>query len=60
MTDSLGRQWHIMERDDGSISIYYCLAQSPGIHYVVFDSMTDLIIPETSAAPTAPNSPGTS
>lgn len=38
LTDSQGRTWHIMERDGGSISVYYTLPDSPA-HYIVFDSL---------------------
>ena len=40
MTDEQGREWYIMQRDDGSIVLYY---KNPGIeaHWVVFDDVAD-------------------
>ena len=40
-TDSQGRTWHALEREGGSISIYYTRAGSAA-HYVVFDSLEGL------------------
>ena len=40
-TDSQGRTWHALEREGGSISIYYTRASSAA-HYVVFDSLEGL------------------
>ena len=37
-TDSQGRAWYIMEREDKSISIYYTHPDQPG-HNVVYDSL---------------------
>ena len=34
------REWHVIERADGSISFYYTYARSiSGAHYVVFDTL---------------------
>lgn len=37
-TDRQGRTWHIMERDGGSICVYYTI---PGAvaHFVVYDTL---------------------
>ena len=42
-TDKQKRTWHLMERDDNSIVLYYTLPDSPG-HWVVWDSLDN---PET-------------
>ena len=36
-TDKQNRTWHIMERDDGSICIYYTYSDLP-CHFVVYDT----------------------
>lgn len=36
-TDKNGRTWHIMERDDGSICVYYTRSNYPA-HFVVYDT----------------------
>jgi hypothetical protein len=38
LTDSHGRTWHALEREGGSISLYYTRAGSAA-HYVVWDSL---------------------
>ena len=38
MIDSQGREWHVYEREDGSITVYYTRGQEP-VHYVVWDSL---------------------
>ena len=38
-TDRQGRTWHIMERESGSISIYYTV-QTDSCHWVVWESPT--------------------
>ena len=40
MTDSQGRTWHVMERDDGSICVYYTLPDT-AVHFVVYDSLNE-------------------
>lgn len=37
-TDSKKRTWHILEREDGSISVYYTTADSPA-HNIVYDTL---------------------
>lgn len=37
-TDSKQRTWHILEREDGSVSIYYTTTDSPE-HNVVYDTI---------------------
>lgn len=37
-TDKQGRTWYIMERDDGSISIYYT-QPNVDLHFVVYDTL---------------------
>lgn len=37
-TDSKGRTWKIIGRNDG-ICLYYTKPNAPGCHYVVFDTM---------------------
>lgn len=39
-TDSKGRPWEIMERYDGSISVYYVKG---GAHMVVWDSLDAML-----------------
>jgi hypothetical protein len=39
-TDSQGRQWHIIERDNGSISVYYVLPD--GKTHILYDSFLRL------------------
>lgn len=36
--DEQGRTWHLLERDGGSISLYYTL-HGDSLHYVVWDSL---------------------
>lgn len=38
MIDSKGREWHVFEREDGSITVYYT-RKGEAVHYVVFDSL---------------------
>ena len=37
-TDGKGREWFLLEREDGSVSIYWTNDDSPG-HYVAFDDL---------------------
>lgn len=37
-TDSNNRTWHIIERDDDSIVVYYTRPYVP-VHFVVYDSL---------------------
>lgn len=37
-TDSQGRDYHVIERGDGSISFYYTRFDSPA-HFVLYDSL---------------------
>jgi hypothetical protein len=36
--DSSGRTWHVFEREDNSVVIYYTKQDDPA-HYVVFDTL---------------------
>lgn len=38
MIDSQGREWHVYEREDGSITVYYTRGQE-AVHHVVWDSL---------------------
>ena len=38
--DWQGREFHLMEREDGSVSIYYTQEGDPA-HYVVWDSLDE-------------------
>jgi hypothetical protein len=37
-TDTQGRTWHVLERDGGSISVYYT-REAAVAHFVVWDSL---------------------
>lgn len=37
-TDRHGRTWRLLEREDGSFSIYYTQDEKPG-HHVLYDSL---------------------
>jgi hypothetical protein len=36
--DRAGRTWRVLEREDGSFSVYYTTADSPA-HHVLYDSL---------------------
>jgi desulfoferrodoxin (superoxide reductase-like protein) len=36
--DGNGRRWHVFEREDGSVTIYYTRPGTPA-HFVVWDSL---------------------
>lgn len=38
MIDSKGREWHVFEREDGSVTVYYT-RKGKAVYYVVYDSL---------------------
>ncbi len=38
--DRAGRTWRVLEREDGSLSVYYSVDADP-THYVVFDTLDE-------------------